>query len=199
MVLLIKKRGLSVHDPANYSPITNLHTVSKILEKLFLARLQPHIIESGNYCKFQSAYRKSCSTETALVRVVNDIWHAAGDSQCTVLLALDISAAFDAVDHTTLVERARTVFGINGATLDWLTSFVTELSQFVAVSTERSETVACLSGVPQGSVLGPILLGMYVSPTDVSPVGDLIAQHNISYHQYADDLHIYVFELRGFQ
>ena len=89
-------------------------------------------MEPGNYCKFQSTYRKGCSTETALVRVVNDI--AAGDGQCTVLLALDISAAVDAVGHTTLVERARNVFGINGATLDWLRSFVT--------------------------VLGPILFGM---------------------------------------
>jgi len=87
-----------------------------------------------------------------------------------VLLALDISAAFDPVDHTTLVECARTVFGINGATLDWLRSFVTESSQFIVVGTGRSETVACLSGVPQGSVFGLILLGMYVSP-----VGDLIA------------------------
>ena len=118
---------------------------------------------------------------------MNDIRRAAGDGQCTVLLALDISAAFDAVDHTTLVERAKTVFGINGATLDWLRSFITERSQFIAVGTERSETVACLSGVPQGSVLGPILFSMYVSP-----VGDLTAQHNISYHQYADDLQLYM-------
>ena len=100
---------------------------------------------------------------------MNDIRRSAGDGQCTVLLALDISAAFDAVDHTTLVERSRTVFGINGATLDWLRSFVTERSQFIAVGTERSETVACLSGMPQGSVLGPILFGIYVSP-----IGDLI-------------------------
>jgi len=70
--------------------------------------------------------------------VVNDIRRAAGDGQCTVLLALDISAVFDAVDHTTLVEHARTVFSINGATLDWLRSFVTERSQFIAIGTERS-------------------------------------------------------------
>ena len=104
-----------------------------------------------------------------------------------MLLALDISAAFDPVDHTALVECARTVFGINGTTLDWLRSFVTERSQFIVVGTGRSETVACVSGVPQGSVFGLILLGMYVSP-----VGDLIAQHNISYHQYADDLQLYM-------
>jgi len=96
-------------------------------------------MESCNYCKFQSAYRNGCSTETALVKVVNDIRRAAGDSQCTVLLALDISAAFDAVDHTTLVERARTVFSINGTSLDWLRSIVTQRSQFTAVGTKRSE------------------------------------------------------------
>ena len=139
MVSLIKKRGLSVHDPANYRPITDQHTFSEILEKLFFFRLQPHIMESCNYCKFQSAYRNGCSTETALVKVVNDIRRAAGDSQCTVLLALDISAAFDAVDHTTLVERARTVFSINGTSLDWLRSIVTQRSQFTAVGTKRSE------------------------------------------------------------
>ena len=80
--------------------------------------------------------------------MVNDIRRAAGDA-CTVLLALDISAAFDAVDHTTLVGRARNVFGINGVTFDWLRSFVTERSQFIAVGTERSEIIAsfaCLSG-----------------------------------------------------
>ena len=120
-------------------------------------------MEPGNYCKFQSTYRKGCSTETALVRVVNDI--AAGDGQCTVLPALDISAAVDAVGHTTLVERARNVFGINGATLDWLRSFVT--------------------------VLGPILFGMYVSPAD-DLIAQQSAQHNISYHQYADDLQLYM-------
>ena len=65
-------------------------------------------MKSANYCKFQSAYRKGHSTETALLRVVNDIQRAAGNGQCTALLALDISSAFDAVDHATLTDRART-------------------------------------------------------------------------------------------
>jgi len=76
VVPLLKKPGLSTHDPANYRPVANLRTFSKILEKLFLARLQSHVMQSGNYCKFQSAYRKGCSAETALVRVVSDIQRA---------------------------------------------------------------------------------------------------------------------------
>ena len=75
------------------------------------------------------------------------------------------------------------MFGVTGGALEWMRSFVTGCAQFIAVGSERSDTVACSSGVPQGSVLGPILFGMYVSP-----VGDVITQHNVSYHQYADDL-----------
>jgi len=114
VVSLLKKPSLQAHDLANYRPVTDLCTFSKILEKLFLARLQPHVMQSGNYCKFQSAYRKGCSTETALVTVVSDVLRASGEGQCTVLLALDISAVLGAVEHLTLLERARTVFGITG-------------------------------------------------------------------------------------
>ena len=76
------KPNLSPHEPANYRPISNLCTFSKISEKLVLSRLQPHVMRSANYCKFQSAYRKSHSTETALLRVINDIQKAAGNGQC---------------------------------------------------------------------------------------------------------------------
>ena len=73
VVPLLKKPG----------PVTNLCTFSKILEKLLLARLQPHVMQFGN-CKFQSAYRKDCSTETALVRVMSDVLRASGEGQWTV-------------------------------------------------------------------------------------------------------------------
>jgi len=77
VIPLLKKSGLPAHDPANYRPISNLCTFSKILEKLFLLRLRPHVMNSENYCKFQSAYRKGYCTETALLRVTNDIQRAA--------------------------------------------------------------------------------------------------------------------------
>lgn len=107
--------------------------------------------------------------------------------RATALLALDISAAFDAVDHCILCDRARTVFGIDGLALDWLRSFVTDRAQYVAVGTERSEVNVCNSGVPQGSILGPLCFAMYVSPID-----DVISCHKMRYHQYADDLQLYV-------
>jgi len=119
--------------------------------------------------------------------VVNNIQRAAGNGPCTALLALEISSAFNAINHTTLADRARTVFGIHDVALDWLRYFVTEQTQQITVGSEKSAVFPCASGVPQGSVLGPILFGMYVSP-----IGDVISQHNVQYHQYADDMQLYV-------
>ena len=83
MSLLLKKPSLSKDDPANYRPITNLCAFSKILEQLALKRLQPHVLESGNYSRFQSAYRPGYSTETALLKIVNDIRTVAGEGRCS--------------------------------------------------------------------------------------------------------------------
>ena len=182
----MKKPGLDKGDPANYRPITNLSTISKVLEKLALARLRPHVMSTGNFNQFQSAYRSGHSTETAVLRVVNDIRIAADNGLCTALLALDVSAAFDAVNHDTLCGRARDEFNVDGLALNWLESFVSDRTQYVAVGQERSRTTACVSGVPQGSILGPLLFAMYVSPVD-----HVITSSGLSYHQYADDLQLY--------
>ena len=114
---LLKKPGLDPTDPASYRPITNLSTLSKILEKLTLSRLRQHIVSSSNFCGFQSAYRAAHSTETALLRVVNDLVIAACNRRASVLIALDISAAFDTIDHDILCRRADSEFGIRGPAL----------------------------------------------------------------------------------
>jgi hypothetical protein len=97
-----------------------------------------------------------------------------------------VSAAFDAVNHDTLCGRARDEFNVDGLALNWLESFVSDRTQYVAVGQERSRTTACVSGVPQGSILGPLLFAMYVSPVD-----HVITSSGLSYHQYADDLQLY--------
>jgi len=93
--------------------------------------------------------------------VVGDIERAAGNGMCTVLLALEISAAFDAVNHLILYcRRIESDFGVAGTALSWLRSFVSDRSQYAAVGSVKSETCALSSGVPQGSVLGPLSFAM---------------------------------------
>ena len=100
MLPLLKKAGLDSSQPANYRPISNLPTVSKVLERLVLARLRPHLLSSANFSQFQSAYSKGHSTETALLEVLDGVFTAADDKQVTVLIGLDLSAAFDTVHRT---------------------------------------------------------------------------------------------------
>ena len=98
---MLKKPGLESSSPANYRPISNLTTVSKVLERLVLTRLRPHLLGSANFSQFQSAYRKGHSTETALLEVLDSMYTAANDKQVTVLIGLDLSAAFDSqLRHT---------------------------------------------------------------------------------------------------
>ena len=114
--------------------------------------------------------------------MAGDIQRAAGDGKCTVLLALHISAAFDAVDHSVLGARVNTDFDIGGTVSRWI---VLRRRQ-VAVGAERSQTVRLASGVSQGSILGPLLFAMYVSP-----IGQVVDAFGIQHHQYADDLMLY--------
>jgi len=140
-VPILKKPTLNMSNPANYRPLINICTFTKVLEKLARSRLRPHVLSSVNFNRFQSAYRPGYSTETAHLKVVNDIERAAGEENyCSVLFALDISVAFDAVDHSVLCKRAQVEFDVNGTVLDWLQSFVTDRSQYIAVGDERSQT-----------------------------------------------------------
>ena len=135
----------------------------------------------------QSAYRAGHSTETALLRVLDDVYAAVDGKKPTVLVSLDISAAFDMVRHEFLIDRLRDEFGITGAALRWMCSYLAGRSQYVKLGNHGSRTVGCDSGVPQGSVLGPILFSVYVSP-----IADVVAGHGVGFHQFADDMQLYV-------
>jgi hypothetical protein len=184
---LLKKPGLDEDSPANYRPISNLNNISKLLERLFLARFQPHVVGSHNFNNLQSAYRPHHSTETALLLTLDSIYTAADKSQPTLLVSLDLSAAFDTIDHSVLLSRLNTSFGVCGATLAWLTSYLSGRSQVVRIGSSTSSTVTLDLGVPQGSVLGPILFSSFISP-----IGQITASFNISHQQYADDTQLYI-------
>ena len=135
---------------------------------------------------FQSAYRIGHSTETGLTRIHNDILLAIDDNSCIILMLLDLSAALDAVDHDILL-RLEHRFGITGKALSWLTSYLTDRTQFVKVANEHSTSRKLLCNVPQGLVIGPIVYSMYTAP-----LADIMRQHGLNFHFYADDTQLYL-------
>ena len=141
---LLKKPNLSPHKPTNNRPISNLG-------KLFPSRSQPHVMKSANYCKFQSTYRKGHSTETALLRVVNNIQRAAGNGQYTCSVCCDRHIISVRCRRPLHADRSY-VFGINDVALDWLRSFVTERTQQIADGSEKSAVFPRASGVPCSSL-----------------------------------------------
>jgi hypothetical protein len=114
---LLKKPGTDAEDPANNSSITNLSTMSKLLERLTMMRLKPYITPSQ--C-MQSAYHSMHSTETAMVQVVNDVLTHINAGSLVALISLDISAAFDIIYHNTPSDLLETEFGLTGNKLSWL-------------------------------------------------------------------------------
>jgi len=114
VTLLIKGQSLDKSVPSNYRPISNFNFISKILECLFLSRFQPHILTSSNFNKYQSAYRPGCSTEITLQLLLDNIYSTADAGKLTLLVSLDLSAAFDTIDHAVLLKRLNCSFGITG-------------------------------------------------------------------------------------
>jgi len=186
---LLKKPSLDHEVIANFRPISNLKMVSKIIEKVVALQLNHYLELNELHEPLQSAYKKSHSCETALTRVQNDVLRAIDDRHCVVriLLLLDLSSAFDTVDYHILLDRLYSKFGIRGTALKWLQSYLKDRSQFVSINGSWSQTHSLECGVPQGSVLGPILYLLYTSP-----LANILQLHNMLYHFYADDTQLYV-------
>ena len=119
---LLKKSSLPKESLESYRPISNLNFVSKILEKVMYARLGSHLDSLPSLPSFQSAYRRCHSTETALLRIQDDLNCAIDKPHVTALVLLDLSAAFDTIDHSILLSRLSSVFGISDTALSLLSS-----------------------------------------------------------------------------
>ncbi len=182
---LLKKLGLELIFPS-YRPVSNLQftnlQIYKLTERAGAVQFVDYVRVKNLREPLQSAYSEYHSTETTLTRVHNDIMLAMDNQKVVLLLLLDLSAAFDTVDHDIMLSRLEHRYGVKGTALDWFRSYLTGRSQSVCIQGTHSEEQTLHFGVPQGSVLGPILFCAYTAP-----LGDLMRSQGMGYHFYADD------------
>ena len=136
--------------------------------------------------QFQSAYRQHHSSETAIVKVHNDIVQLRDSNLNMMVMSFDLSCAFDTVDHTHFIKKLHHRFGINGTVFSWFMSHLQSRQFFVKLDDTVSENAKPFLGVLQGSILGPLLFNLYCQDIE-----NIAVSHNIGIHIYADDIQCY--------
>ena len=134
----------------------------------------------------QSAYKQGSSTETALLRIKADMEEVLDAGDGVLLVLLDLSAAFDTVDHAILLERLQEEVGLQDTALQWMKSYLSDRTQAVHINNHKSTEVTLSTGVPQGSVLGLLLFLIYLLPLQ-----RVSQRHKVNRHGFADDTQLY--------
>jgi len=191
MLPLLKKPGLDSSSSANYRSISNLSAVFNVLEMLSCWLACVHTcwdlpINFSQFQQFQSAYRKGRSTETALHKVLDSVFTTANDKQVTVLIPRLVSGVWQ-VNHSILLERLQSEFGVTRTPLAWLQSYLEGRTQFVKLGLHQSPVAEPKVGVPRGSVLELVLFAVHCSQVE-----DVITDNSVHYHQYADDAQLHL-------
>ena len=184
---LLKKKTLDPDNYKNYRPVSNLSFLSKVIEKIVCTRLETYLENNSLFPIMQSAYRKKHSTETAILKIVNDILNNMDKGKMSAIILLDLSSAFDTIHHGLLLTRLKERFNIDGSALKWIESYLTDRKQRVCLPGFPDSAARSLEwGVPQGSILGPLLFSLYTAP-----LGDIARKYGLDHHFYADDAQVY--------
>ena len=183
----LKKEGADKDCLKNYRPVSNLPVISKLLEKAALEQLNYYLDVNDLHCSVQSGYRPHHSCETLLVRMSDDIIKEIQSDNIVIVVLLDLSAAFDTIDHSVLLERLLNDYNIKDQANDWFKSYLNGRYFSVKVKGISSTFLCLLFGVPQGSLLGPILFILYVKQLQM-----IAAKYGLNIKLYADDSQLYI-------
>ena len=182
VILLFKNGEKSLMS--NYRPISLLSIINKLFEKLIYKRLRKFLVKHNILYKYQFGFRTGYSTDMALVEIVDNIKTAINDNKFVCGTFLDLSKAFDTVNHRILLDKLNH-YGIRGLTNNFFKSYLSNRKQFVQLNGSKSENLPITCGVPQGSVLGPLLFLLYINDiANLSPLGSI--------RLFADDTNIFV-------
>ena len=186
-IIPIKKSKTSDQNIlSNYRPISNISFLSKILEKSALTQLLDHLNCNNLFMKEQSAYKSNHSCETALIKITNDVLSVLNSSTNVVVIFLDFTAAFDTICHQHLLCKLNKQYGLVGNVLKWFESYITDRTFKVKIKDQMSQGTKLRFGVPQGSVMGPILFGLYTQD-----IKEILKKYDLNFHVFADDIQIY--------